>query len=79
MDVSSEREETSRPRAFMLVLTLEVGIVAGVEGVVNMSKAVRMSDSWDGVRPVSTALPFCRFFRASAIILETAKTEVEGS
>lgn len=41
----SERDEVSRPRAFMAVLTLDVGMTFGSEGVMNMSKAVRISDS----------------------------------
>ena len=60
MDDISEALEVSRPRARIEVLTLLVGMVDGLEGVVNMSNAVRISDSWEGVSPVAADLPFRR-------------------
>lgn len=41
----------------MAVLTLFVGIVSGSLVEVNMSNAVRISASCDGVKPGATALP----------------------
>jgi len=35
----------SRPSARIVVLTLVVGMVSGLEGLVNISNAVRISDS----------------------------------
>ena len=41
----------------MAVLTLLVGMTSGSAVEVNISNAVRISASWEGVRPVETDLP----------------------
>jgi len=45
IDDISEELEVSRPSARIVVLTLVVGMVSGLEGLVNISNAVRISDS----------------------------------
>ena len=52
----------SSPRARMAVRTLFVGMASGFARVVNMSKAERISDSCEGVRPVEIGLSGFRRF-----------------
>src|SRR5208282_2479815 len=60
IDDISEDDVISRPSALIAVLTLLVGMVSGSAFEVTMSNAVRISDSWEGVRPVATDLPVFR-------------------
>ena len=62
IDDISEDEEVSRPSARIAVLSLFVGIMSGSEVVVNMSKAERISASWDVVKPVVADLADFRLF-----------------